>query len=143
MKLNILFVIISIFILSACEFIQSKEVVVKSKNSNISSTLISDSTRGNIISVRDIGKLKHGEVVAIEFAIKNGFDKPLIVNSVESSCGCVSVEYKPTPLKKGDDMVFNLKYNSLNRFGTQFANVTINTNHGEYIYRLEVFVETN
>ena len=104
--------------------------------------IISEATKtSTIIATRKLGTLQHGEVIEFNIDIENGFNSPLIISKINSSCGCTSVEYDESPTKSNGIKQLKLRYNSLNRFGTQFANVTLVTNHGEFIVWLEVFIK--
>ena len=49
----------------------------------------------------DFGKIIHNKEVQYDFKFTNTGDAPLIVSSVEASCGCTVPEYSKLPVKKG------------------------------------------
>lgn len=50
----------------------------------------------------DFGRIPQGTPVAYEFTFTNTGSEPLIINKVESTCGCTVPEYTKTPVKPGD-----------------------------------------
>ena len=47
---------------------------------------------------KNFGFVKKGEVVKIEYTIKNTGNQPLIIYSVEISCSCTTVDYPEQPI---------------------------------------------
>lgn len=50
----------------------------------------------------DFGKIPQGTPVSHEFTFTNTGSEPLIINKVESTCGCTVPEYTKTPVKPGE-----------------------------------------
>jgi len=50
----------------------------------------------------DFGKIPQGTPVVYEFKFTNVGTEPLIINKVESTCGCTVPDYTKTPIKPGD-----------------------------------------
>lgn len=50
----------------------------------------------------DFGRIPQGTPVVYEFTFTNTGSEPLIINKVESTCGCTVPEYTKTPVKPGD-----------------------------------------
>lgn len=135
------------FIVYGCSCGENK-VISSNNNSYTESRFvtfqISDSTTlGSVIGVANIGDLRVGEVVETSIVILNSFEKPLIITGVKTTCGCVTVEYDKNPIMGGETKQFNIKYDSTNRYGFQISNISLITNHGNYIIRLETFVKSN
>ena len=73
-------------------------------------TTINDLTGRTIIDVSDnkrvdtlnFGKVRAGEVVEIALALANTSEKPLLVLSTETSCGCLELEFSKEPLRSGE-----------------------------------------
>ena len=51
----------------------------------------------------DFGKVKQGEVVTHEFVFKNAGDAPLIVDRVETTCGCTAALVSEKKIPPGKD----------------------------------------
>jgi len=47
----------------------------------------------------DVGEVKQNNPVTVVFKFKNEGLKPLIIQNVESSCGCTEPEYSKAPVK--------------------------------------------
>ncbi|MBK0383458.1 DUF1573 domain-containing protein [Pedobacter sp. SD-b] len=63
----------------------------------------------------DFGNVPQGKPVSFVFKYTNVGDEPLIITSVESTCGCTvpSVEPKQgTPVKKGESGSITITYNA-------------------------------
>lgn len=46
------------------------------------------------------------------FFICNIGEKPLVINEVVTSCGCMTVNYKKQPVLKGDSIEIKIDYNA-------------------------------
>lgn len=60
----------------------------------------------------DFGKIPQGKPVTYEFKFTNTGDTPLIITSVEASCGCTVPKYSSTPVKKGETGVITATFNA-------------------------------
>lgn len=60
----------------------------------------------------DFGKIPQGKPVSIEFKFTNIGDEPLIINNVESACGCTVPKYTNTPVLKGQTGTITVTYNA-------------------------------
>ncbi len=59
---------------------------------------VSDCAR---VDTLNFGRVRAGEVVEIALALANTSEKPLLVLSTETSCGCLEMEYPREPLEAG------------------------------------------
>ena len=59
------------------------------------------------IAKKNFGFVKKGEVVKLEYSIKNVGNEPLIISSVEIGCSCTTAEYpkQPIPPNKSEKVV--------------------------------------
>ena len=73
----------------------------------------------------DLKSLKEGEIIDVEFAIKNIGDKPLIIRNAVTGCGCTSVTYERKPIKPGETTVAKLKFDSKGQWGPQLKTIEI------------------
>lgn len=90
-------------------------------------------------SVYDFGRIREADgKISHTFTFENKASKPVIITSVNSSCGCISNNYTKTPVKpngKGEvEVVFSPQYKSgffssevevMLNGGTEYANVWI------------------
>ena len=75
----------------------------------------------------DFGKIPQGTPVTYEFKFENIGTEPLIINKVESTCGCTVPEYTKTPVKPGEQGKISVTFNAAQ--ATPFSKmVTIRSN---------------
>jgi len=77
----------------------------------------------------DFGIISQGEKVLHKYKFENIGETPLVIASVEGSCGCtVSKNWPKTPVRPGDSGEIEVEFNSENRSGTVAKHVTILAN---------------
>ncbi len=76
---------------------------------------------------QDFGKIPQGKPVSYDFKFTNIGDQPIIITSVESTCGCTVPKYTSTPIKKGEVGVISVTYNAANA-GSFTKPLTIKSN---------------
>lgn len=91
----------------------------------------------------DFGKILQGEQVSYTFKFKNVGNAPLIITSIEKTCGCTSPEYSNQPIKPGEDGKITITYDSKGHKGFQNKRLIVkaNTNPSETILRIKAQVE--
>jgi hypothetical protein len=75
----------------------------------------------------DFGKIKHGVPVTHEFSFVNKGSAPLVISSVQASCGCTVAEYSKDPIGPGQKGFVKATYNAA-KAGVFTKTVTINAN---------------
>src|SRR6476469_3626516 len=60
----------------------------------------------------DFGKTPQGKPVTHEFKFTNTGDEPLIISSVEASCGCTVPTYSKVPVLKGESGIISATFNA-------------------------------
>ncbi|HEY0670600.1 MAG TPA: DUF1573 domain-containing protein [Sphingobacteriaceae bacterium] len=60
----------------------------------------------------DFGKISQGKPVTAELKFTNIGEEPLIISTVEPTCGCTVANYTKTPVKKGESGSISLTYNA-------------------------------
>ena len=92
----------------------------------------------------DFGKILQGEQVSYTFKFKNVGNAPLIITSIEKTCGCTSPEYSSQPIKPGENGKITITYDSKGHKGFQNKRLVVkaNTNPSETILRIKAQVET-
>lgn len=60
----------------------------------------------------DFGKIPQGTPVSYEFSFTNTGSEPLIINKVESTCGCTVPEYTKTPIKPGAEGTIKVTFDA-------------------------------
>lgn len=91
----------------------------------------------------DFGKILQGELLSYTFKFKNTGNAPLIITSIEKTCGCTSPEYSKEPIKPGEEGKITITYDSKGHKGFQNKRLIVktNTNPSESILRIKAQVE--
>ena len=76
----------------------------------------------------NFGKILQGEVVSYTFHFTNTGNVPLIITSVEKSCGCTASDFPRDPIAPGKGGDIKITYDSKGHFGFQTKTVTVNSN---------------
>ena len=76
----------------------------------------------------DFGKILQGEVVSYTFHFVNSGNAPLIITSVEKSCGCTTGDFPRQPVEPGQGGDIKVTYDSKGHFGFQSKTVVVNAN---------------
>jgi hypothetical protein len=75
----------------------------------------------------DFGKIKVNSPVMHEFTFTNTGDVPLVISSVQASCGCTVANYTKDPIPAGAEGVVKATYNAAT-LGKFTKTVTVNAN---------------
>ena len=91
----------------------------------------------------DFGKILQGEQVSYTFKFKNVGNAPLIITSIEKTCGCTSPDFSNEPIKPGEEGKITITYDSKGHKGFQNKRLIVkaNTNPSETIIRIKAQVE--
>lgn len=76
----------------------------------------------------DFGKILQGEVVSYTFRFTNTGKAPLLITSIDKSCGCTTSDYPREPIAPGQSSSIKLTYDSKGHFGIQNKTVVVNSN---------------
>ncbi|HEY9008544.1 MAG TPA: DUF1573 domain-containing protein [Ohtaekwangia sp.] len=85
----------------------------------------------------DFGKIKVNAPVTHEFKFTNSGDAPLIITSVQASCGCTVAEYSKDPIPSGAQGFVKATYNAA-KVGVFAKTVTINSNTEDGVVLLTI-----
>jgi hypothetical protein len=77
----------------------------------------------------DFGKIKVNKPVTHEFSFINAGDAPLVITSVQASCGCTVAKYSKDAIAPGSSGYVTATYNAA-RVGVFSKTVTVNANTG-------------
>lgn len=80
---------------------------------------------------KDFGDLKAGQVVETEFICYNG-DDTLVIENVQTSCGCTVPRWKKTPVMPHDSTVIKVSFDTDGKRGRHEKVVAVYTNQGLY-----------
>jgi hypothetical protein len=64
--------------------------------------------------VHDFGKIKQGVPVTFDFEFANKSDKPVVIETVNTSCGCTTPKWPQTPIAKGKSDKITAGFNAQN-----------------------------
>jgi hypothetical protein len=76
----------------------------------------------------DFGQVREGEKVAYTYKFTNTGDAPLIVQSVQPSCGCTAPDWSKQPIPVGGEGFVKVEFDSNGKQGIQNKVVTVNAN---------------
>jgi hypothetical protein len=88
--------------------------------------------------VHDFGTLIEGEQVVCYFDYTNTGDGDMVIQSVETSCGCTVPDWSGKPLKPGDKASIRVMFDTSGRFGDQAKVITIRSNARNAEVRLRI-----
>ena len=123
MKKNLLFIISILIIFVSCN-----------NNSNISEEFVDSTGKPEIkfqFEKHEFGKLIQGEKVSYNFKFTNVGGGNLIIENVQTSCGCTVSEYTEKPVPSGKSGKVKITFNSAGKLGKQHKRITIKTNTEE------------
>ena len=86
----------------------------------------------------DFGTIQEGEKPIYKFEFTNTGDAPLIINSVNKSCGCTEPEFSKEPIAPGETGYITVGYNSVGRNGRFDKSLTVNSNAKDGSVRLRI-----
>jgi hypothetical protein len=77
---------------------------------------------------KNFGTVKKGEVVVLNYEIKNAGNAPLIINDAEVSCSCTTVDYSNAPVLPGQTTKVVVSFNTKTVYERQDRVVYIHSN---------------
>ena len=92
----------------------------------------------------DFGKILQGEVVSYTFRFTNVGDAPLLITSVDKSCGCTASEFDHQPIDPGKSGQIKITYDSKGHHGIQSKTLLVNANTtpSQTVLRIKAEVKT-
>jgi len=82
----------------------------------------------------DLGNIDAGKVVELKFKFKNAGDETLIINSINSSCGCTVPKLEKKEYQAGETGAIPVKFDSRGLSGKIAKTITITTNQQDNAY---------
>lgn len=89
------------------------------------------------MTVHDFGKIPLNKPVTHEFRFTNSGNSPLIISSVQASCGCTVTDYSKDPIAPGAEGYVKATYNAA-KPGIFTKTVTVNANSEQDGVRLVI-----
>ena len=87
------------------------------------------------LTTYDFGKIPLNKPVTHEFKFTNTGDAPLVISSVQASCGCTVTEYSKDPIPAGTEGFVKATYNAA-KPGVFTKTVTVSANAKESLVQL-------
>ena len=78
--------------------------------------------------MHNFGSLQSGEIVIYTFEFKNNGNSNLIINNIDSDCGCVKAEFSQKPVPPGASGRIEIEFDSSGLWGKQFKSIEIHAN---------------
>jgi len=88
--------------------------------------------------IHTFGEISEGEIVVCDFYYRNVGNANLIINAVESSCGCTAVSWSKKPLQPGGEAKLSVEFDSKGRHGKQYKAITIFSNTKRKVKELKI-----
>lgn len=85
----------------------------------------------------DFGKIKQGIPVVHEFTFINKGQAPLVISTVQASCGCTVTSYTKDPIAPGGEGFVKATYNAAS-LGQFTKTVTVNANTEDGVAKLTI-----
>lgn len=87
----------------------------------------------------NFGTIKEGDLATYEFKFTNTGKMPLVLTSVNASCGCTAPEWPKEPIAPGASAMVKAVYNSYQRPGPfeKYITVKTNTQQGDIILKIK------
>jgi hypothetical protein len=91
----------------------------------------------------DFGTIIEGERVVCYFDYRNTGGSALVINSVETSCGCTTPGWNSEPLSPGGQDRLKVIFDATGRSGSQRKVVTVSSNAENSVVRLTLAAQVN
>jgi hypothetical protein len=78
----------------------------------------------------DFGDIYQGDKVEYTFKFKNTGTEPLIISSVQTTCGCTATDWTKTPVAPGKTGEVAATFNSAGKMGQQNKVISVYSNAG-------------
>ncbi len=99
---------------------------------------LTDSVRTDTV---DLGRIHAGEVIRRDLSLRNGSDRPMIILSAATNCGCPPVEFEREPVQPGAEAGFVFEFDSKGFSGYQLKHITLRTPLSKQPFTLVVIGE--
>lgn len=78
--------------------------------------------------MHNFGSLNAGEIVSYTFVFRNSGNKTLVIDRIDSGCGCLEVKIPEMSIDPGDEGRVEVIYNSAGEVGNQLKTITLFSN---------------
>lgn len=84
-------------------------------------------------TVIDVGTVEEGDPVRFIYRVRNCSSRPLIIERVSSSCGCVSPVWSREPILPGKESEIRADYSTIGRPGLFTKTLSVSFSGGKYV----------
>ncbi|MGQ8335157.1 DUF1573 domain-containing protein [Sunxiuqinia sp. A32] len=91
--------------------------------------------------MHNFGDLQAGEVVAFSFSFKNTGDAYLLIEKIESDCGCLNIEYPKEKIMPQETGYIEVVFNTAGEVGRVYKTIKLFTNAGQKELAITATVE--
>lgn len=85
-----------------------------------------------------LGRIRDGEIVVKEFALKNTGERPFVITGITTTCSCMTFGYNREPVASGNEKTVEVRFDSAGYLGEQLKKATIRTSLSEIPYTIIV-----
>lgn len=117
--------------LAACQSNSQDKASVTSETTGTTTAATDPATYTSIQwidSAKDMGQITEGQKLEVAFRFKNSGTKPLIIQSVQPSCGCTVAETPKEPIAPGQEGVIKGVFDSNGKPGVNTKTMTVLAN---------------
>lgn len=129
---SILFLVAGVFILTSCG---SKDGNT-TDNGHVEDKMAVLSLIGE--EVHDFGVVTEGDTVEHTFRFVNKGEYPLIINNVQTSCGCTAPEWPREPIAAGQESSILVRFDTHAKVGPQVKTIVVMANTKEGTSNLKI-----
>ena len=124
--MNKLILVFFVFTLLAClsensENRENKNIPEQNKTNEITEFEFNE-------EMHNFGTLEAGEIALFSFVITNSGNSNLILENIETDCGCITADFTRTPILPGQTGIVEVEFDSSGLIGKQFKTIEIYAN---------------
>jgi Protein of unknown function (DUF1573) len=124
----------ALMILAACKN-EDKNADIKKDGTATTNVIAASKDSANFTSIewldsvnQKFAGVKEGTSLEVSYRFKNSGSKPLVIESVNASCGCTVPERPEKPIAPGEEGIIKAKFDSKGRVGTNAKTLTVLAN---------------
>ncbi len=88
--------------------------------------------------IHDFGVVTEGDTVKHTFRFVNKGEYPLIINNVQTSCGCTAPEWPKNPVGPGEESEIQVRFDTHAKVGPQVKTIVVMANTKEGTSSLKI-----
>ena len=78
--------------------------------------------------IHNFGTIRSGEIVAYSFEFQNSGNAGLIIEHVESDCGCLTADYPTKTIQAGETGYIDVEFSSAGEAGKVYKEIVLTSN---------------